>query len=180
MGLLNGAVAQLLIEQCAVFLALLMGASAIHKLARWGRTLGAAREFAGVPSGAAAYAVLAACVLEVLCAALLMAPSYREAGARLATGILALYLGLILKAIVLGRRDTDCGCSFGAPRRGLWLFEVGRNALLLTLAVLVALSGASATPATPSAVLAAVAFLTLYCALDQVMGLEPMRKGTVL
>jgi methylamine utilization protein MauE len=180
MGFLTGPVAQLLVEQCAVFLALLMGASAIHKIARWGRTLGAAREFVGVPAGAAAYTVVAACVIESLAAALLMAPSYRETGARLATVVLGLYLGLILRAIVLGRRDVDCGCSFGAPRRILGAFEVGRNTLLLILAALVALAGGSSAPASASEVLAAVAFLTLYGALDQVMGLEPMRKGTVL
>jgi hypothetical protein len=172
-------IAQLLVEQCAVFLALLMGASAIHKLARWPRTLEAARDFAGVPAGAAIHAVVAACVLEALSAALLMAPSYRQAGARLAAGIFALYLGLILKAIVLGRRDVDCGCSFGAPRRTLGLFEVGRNALLLILAALVAAAGNSTAPATVSTVLAGIAFLTLYGALDQVMGIAPMRKGIV-
>jgi hypothetical protein len=173
-------IAQLLIEQCAVFLALLMGASAIHKIGRWGRTLDAARDFAGVPAAAAIHAVVAACVLEVLSAALLMAPSYRQAGARLAAGLLALYLGLILRAIVLGRRDVDCGCSFGAPRRTLGFFEVGRNVLLLVLAALVAAAGNAAAPATLSEVLAGVAFLTLYGALDQVMGLAPMRNGTVL
>jgi Methylamine utilisation protein MauE len=178
MGLFK--VAQLLIEQCAVFLALLMGASALHKIGRWGRALGAARELAGVPSGVSAHAaVAAACGLETLSAALLMAPSYRQAGARLAVGILALYLGLILKAIALGRRDIDCGCSFGAPQRALGLLEVGRNALLLVLAALVGLSGDIVAPATASEVLAGVAFLALYAALDQVMGLAPMRKGTV-
>jgi hypothetical protein len=35
-------------------------------------------------------------------------------------------------------------------------------------------------PAQPTEILAALAFLTLYGALDQVMGLQPMRKGTAL
>ena len=43
MGILGGPIAQLLIEQCAVFLALLMGASAIHKVARRERTLGVSK-----------------------------------------------------------------------------------------------------------------------------------------
>jgi hypothetical protein len=178
MGLFK--VGQLLIEQCAVFLALLMGASAIHKLARWRRTLDAAREFAGVPAGAAFPAAAGVCVLEALSAAFLMAPSYRQAGARIAAALFALYLGLVLKALLLGRREVDCGCSFGPPQRPLGLFEVGRNALLLILATLVVLAGNAAVPATLSQVLSGIAFLTLYAALDQVMGLAPMRKGTVL
>jgi hypothetical protein len=133
-----------------------------------------------MPARATAYGVVTVCALEALSAALLMAPSYRQLGARLAVVVLALYLGLILRAILLGRRDVDCGCSFGAPRRMLGEFEVARNAILLILASLVAVAGNPAAPASLSDILAAIAFLALYGAIDQVMGLEPMRKGTVL
>jgi hypothetical protein len=177
---LSGAVAQFLIGEAAVFLAFLLAASAIHKIARWDRTRSAARDFAGMPARASAYGVVAACTLEALSAALLMAPSYRGLGARLGMVLLALYLGLILRAILLGRRNVDCGCSFGAPQRLLGAFEVARNAVLLILASLVAVAGNPAAPASPSDMLAAAAFLALYGALDQVMGLQPMRKGTVL
>jgi hypothetical protein len=176
----GGAVTRFLIGEAAVFLALLLAASAIHKIARWDRTRAAARDFAGIPAAAAAYGVVAACLIEALSAALLMAPSYRELGARLAALVLALYLGLIVRAILLGRRDVDCGCSFGAPQRALGAFEVGRNTLLVILASLVAVSGNAVAPPSPTDILAAVAFLALYGALDQVMGLKPMRKGTVL
>jgi hypothetical protein len=180
MAHLSGAVAQFLIGEAAVFLAFLLAASAIHKIARWDRTRAAARDFAGIPARASAYGVVAACALEALSAALLMAPSYRELGARVAVVVLALYLGLILRAILLGRRDVDCGCSFGAPRRMLGAFEAARNAILLILASLVAVAGNPPTPASLSDILAAIAFLALYGALDQVIGLQPMRKGTVL
>jgi uncharacterized membrane protein YphA (DoxX/SURF4 family) len=173
-------VAQLLIAQLAVFLALLLAGSAVHKLWRWGRSVTAAQEFARLPAIAAAPAVAAAAFAEVLSAALIMAPGYRAAGACLAVALFAVYLALIGWAISEGRRDVDCGCSFGAARRDLGAFEALRNALLLLCALIVAGSGKGTEPALASQVLAGCAFLALYSALDQVMGLQPMRKGTVL
>jgi hypothetical protein len=66
-------------------------------------------------------------------------------------------------------------------RRSLGAFEVGRNSVLAAMALFVAGSAARGGPAIAlSQVLAAAAMFALYAAIDQVMGLRPMRPGAVL
>jgi hypothetical protein len=172
---------QVLAAQFAAFLAVLLAASAAHKWWRWDHTLGVVRDFAGVP-GAAAPAVTATVgVVEWLAAALLFFPSYRVLGALLAATILTVYLALIARSLSAGRRDVDCGCSFGPARHSIGAYEVGRNAVLAAVALFVAASAARGGPVIAlSQVLAAAAMLVLYGALDQVMGLRPMRRGVAL
>lgn len=180
-GVATSDVTQLLIAQLAAFLALLLAASAIHKVLDWRRTLGVVRDFAGVPRAAAGAAFAAVSVAELFAGALLVVPKYRMAGAWLATLILAAYLALILRALLANRRVVDCGCSFGPARGGLGAFEVGRNALLIAMALLVAVSGSvSEAPVMASQAFGACVFLALYVAIDQVMSVRPMRPGTAL
>jgi hypothetical protein len=111
----------------------------------------------------------------------LFLPAYRVLGALLAASIVTAYLTLIVRALLSGRRDVDCGCSFGPGRHRLGAFEAGRNAVLAAMALFVAASAARGGPSVAtSQVLGAAALLALYGALDQVMGLQPMRKGAVL
>lgn len=174
-------VGQALACQVAAFLAVLLAVSAGHKALRFGQARRIAGDFAGVPPWAAAPAILAAILGEGLAAALLCAPSGRVPGALLAAFFLSVYLALIARSLVSGRRDVDCGCSFGAARHPLGAFEVGRNAVLIVLALLVAASSARGAAAmAASQLLAAAALVALYAALDQVMALGPMRRGTVL
>jgi hypothetical protein len=170
----------LLSSQIAAFLALLLAASAAHKVLGFARARAAAHEFAGVPPAAAAAAAAAMAFAETLAAVLLIAPAYRAAGAWLATAIFGIYLALIACAI-LERREVDCGCSFGGARRTPGAFEATRNGVLVMLAMLAALSSAGgALPVAASQALAACALFALYAALDQVVGQSPMRKGTAL
>jgi len=179
-GVMHG-VAQLLICQIGVFLALLLAASAVHKGMRWAYTKRAVHEFAGVPRSAAAAAAAAAALGESLAALLLFVPAFRRTGALLAALIFGAYLALMLRAIVRGRRDVDCGCSFGPTRHPLGAFDVVRNAVLTAFALLVAVSGAGGAEAVAaSQALAGCALLALYGALDQVMALQPPRRGVVL
>ncbi|HEY3849481.1 MAG TPA: MauE/DoxX family redox-associated membrane protein [Steroidobacteraceae bacterium] len=172
---------QVLAAQFAAFLAFLLAASAAHKWLRWKHTLAVMRDFAGVPPAAAPAAAAAAGLAEWLAATLLFFPSYRVLGALLAASILTVYLTLIARSLIAGRRDVDCGCSFGPARHALGIFEVARNSVLASLALLVAASAASGGAAiAASQVLGAVALLALYGALDQAMGMRPMREGTVL
>jgi hypothetical protein len=103
-----------------------------------------------------------------------------------------------LRASAQGRRDVDCGCTFGMAHRPLGPFQVTRNALLIGMAALAAVGGALAgaggavgvggAPAsaggvalgTGSEILAALALAALYGALEQVMSLTPPRGGVVL
>lgn len=172
---------QVLAAQIAAFLAFLLAASAAHKWLRWKHTLAVVRDFAGAPPAAAPVAAAAAGLAEWLAAALLFFPSYRVLGALLAASILTMYLTLIVRSLIAGRRDVDCGCSFGPARHPLGPFEVVRNSVLASLALLVAASAVRGGAAVaPSQVLGAGALLALYGALDQAMGLQPMRKGAVL
>jgi len=169
-----------LLAQLGAFLALLLAASAVHKALRRQRAESAVRELAGVPQAAAGSAVAAACLAEMLSAVLLLVPAGRGAGAGLSMLILAAYFALIARAVMQGRRDVDCGCRFGTGGGRLGAFEIGRNALLLAGATLLAARASEAAPIELSQLLGACALLAVYAALDQVMGLRPMRAGAVL
>ncbi len=172
---------QVVAAQFAAFLAFLLAASATHKWWRWERTLDVVRNFSGIPSKAARAAAVTVGGVEWLAAALLFLPAYRILGALLAATVLTVYLALILGAIGAGRREADCGCSFGPARHALGPFEIGRNATLAAMALFVAGSAARGGPVIAlSQILAAAAMLALYGALDRVMGLRPMRTGVAL
>jgi Methylamine utilisation protein MauE len=175
-------VIQLLIVQLAAFQAALLLASGLHKLIRRERTQAVIHEFAGVPRHLAPFAVVAVALLELLAGLLLWTPSHRAAGGVLAVLIWSGYLLLILRAIVQGRRDVDCGCTFGSAQRPLGAYQVVRNAGLTGVALLVAAGSAVSVtgPLIASQILAALALLALYGALDQVMTLTPPRTGELL
>jgi hypothetical protein len=172
-------VIQLLVAQLAAFQAVLLLASGLHKLTRRSRTRSVIHDFAGVPRYLAPAAGVVVAATEMLAGLLLWMPSYRAQGSVLAALIWGGYLALILRAIAQGRRDVDCGCTFGATQRPLGVFQVMRNGVLVCVALLVAAgSAASVTnPVIASQILAAFALLALYGALDQVMALTPLRRG---
>jgi Methylamine utilisation protein MauE len=194
----------LLAAQLAAFLALLLLASGLHKMIRRDRSQSVVREFAGVPRVLAPFAVMAVAAAELLAGLLLLMPAYRTLGGVFAALIWAVYLGLILRAIAQGRRDVDCGCTFGIAHRPLGAFQVVRNALLVSMAAVVAMGapgslgaavnmgaaksmGAAVNmgstaggPFVASQILAALALAALYGALEQVMALTPPRGGVLL
>jgi hypothetical protein len=177
---------QVLAAQLAVFQALLLAASAVHKASAWSHSLGVMRQFGGVPRSLASTALGTVIASEFVAASLLLVPSYRAAGAILAAALWTVYLGLILRAILQNRRDLECGCSFGLPSgassRPLGVFQLVRNAVLTAMAV--GIAGMSAVAGGVSVelsqVLGGVALLALYGALDQVMALQPLRSGELL
>jgi hypothetical protein len=173
-------VAGVLLAQLAAFLAVLLLASAAHKVSSWRRTLAVVADFGGVPRAAAAGAGFAACAIEAAAGLLLVLPPHRRVGAALGTAILAVYLALIARAVAQRRGAVDCGCSFGASSRRLGIFEITRNAVLLAAALLLFAFADAIAPLTPSQLLAACALLALYAAVDQLAALQPMRRGTVL
>jgi hypothetical protein len=173
---------QALTAQLAMFQALLLAASAVHKAVRWSQSQGVVRQFAGVPASLAASALGTAIFAELYAGALLIVAPYRTAGAMSAAVIWTCYLLLIVRAILQDRRDVDCGCSFGPTSRPLGAFQVARNALLASVAMLIAWvsTTSGSVPSRGSQVLGGIALLALYGALDQVMALRPLRSGEVL
>jgi hypothetical protein len=178
---LAGAV-QAFAVQMAAFQAMLLAASAVHKVARWTHSRIVLRQFTGVPGILAGLALGAATAAELAAGGLLVVPAYRTTGAVLAALIWTLYLALIVRAIVQGRRDVDCGCSFGPASRPLGSFQISRNLVLAALALFVAcVSAFLGTVATQGTfVLGGLALLALYGALDQVMALQPLRSGELI
>jgi hypothetical protein len=182
--------ASILAVQLAWFLALLALVSAGHKLSDPGRARRAARQLLpGLTEVLAALAVRVATLGEFAAALLLLLPSERMGGAALAAAIWTGYLVVLARAALAGRRDVDCGCSFGAARHALGRFELLRGAVLVGLAVSVAvttrLGGGSVADGMDAARMAALgitaaALLVLYAALDQVMAQSPLRSGEVL
>ena len=173
---------QVLAAQLAVFQALLLAASAVHKAAAWSRSLAVMRQFGGVPRSWSSTALGTVIASEFVAALMLLIPAYRTAGAILAATLWTVYLGLILRAILQNRRDLECGCSFGPSSRPLGAFQLLRNAVLTAMAVGIAGISvvAGGVSVELSQVLGGVALLALYGALDQVMALQPLRSGELL
>jgi Methylamine utilisation protein MauE len=182
MGASLGSAAQSFAVQMATFQAMLLAASAVHKAVRWTHSRNVMRQFAGVPGVLAGTSLGVATAVELAAGALLMVPAYRAMGAALATLIWTLYLALIVRAIVQGRRDVDCGCSFGPTSRPLGSFQIARNLVLVALAAFIAWVSAlgSSVPAQGTFLLGGLALLALYGALDQVMALQPLRSGELI
>jgi uncharacterized membrane protein YphA (DoxX/SURF4 family) len=176
----TSAAIQALMAQFAIFEALLLAASAVHKAVRWPQSRQVVRRFAGIPAALAAPALAAVILAEVSAALLLGVAATRAAGALVAALLLGCYLVLIVRAIVQNRRDVDCGCSFG-PARPLGAFQVARNGLLFAGTLLLAAVSVSSGSAPPQAsqVLGGLALLALYGALDEVMAVRPLRGGVV-
>jgi uncharacterized membrane protein YphA (DoxX/SURF4 family) len=172
-------VVQFLVAQLAAFQAALLIASGVHKWLHRGRTQTVVREFARVPRRIAPVAVVLIAGAELLTGVLLLIPACRAAASVLAAMIWCAYLLLILRAIGRGRREVDCGCTFGSAHRPLGVYQVARNAGLVCMALLVAGASATgdATALFASQVLAAIALLVLYGALDQTMALMPGAGG---
>ncbi len=82
-------------------------------------------------------------------------------------------------ALAQGRREVDCGCSFGPTSKPLGSFQIARNLVLAALAVFIAWASAfrGTAPTQGIFVLGGLALLALYGALDQVMALQPLRRG---
>ena len=177
-----GSAVQSFAAQMAMFQAMLLAATAVHKAVRWTHSRNVMRQFAAVPGVLAGSSLGVAIAVELAAGAQLLVPAYRTTGAVLAALIWTLYLALIVRAIVQGRRDVDCGCSFGPTSRPLGSFQIARSLVLAALAAFIAWVSAfgSTVPAQGTFLLGGLALLALYGALDQVMALRPLRSGELI
>ena len=173
--------------QIAAFLAVLLFASAIHKLVQRPRSHRAARSLAGLGAPAAGFAVAVIAVAEAVAGIALLTPAARTAGALLAAGIWGGYCILLVRMVAAGREDVDCGCSFGAVPHALGasaLLRTGGLALVALLTTAAARAGGArgadfdiGSVATSGC--AALALLALYLAFDQIGGLRRPRTGAM-
>lgn len=140
-----------------LFLALLLGASALHKALDHRRLAIAAARLSSMTPQAGPMLLIVAGVAEGMAALCLLVPPLRLAGA----GIAAL-LWLAYALLLLRRRGEalDCGCDLVARERLIGPSQIARPAMLLLLALSVALSpNAAFTLDTP---FAAIGFLALW------------------
>ncbi|HUY83066.1 MAG TPA: MauE/DoxX family redox-associated membrane protein [Steroidobacteraceae bacterium] len=170
--------------QVAAFLAALALASAAHKIARPARARGAIESLTGCGAAAAGVAVAAVAAAEASAGAALLLPALRVLGAALAAGLWAGYFAALARAFAAGRRDIDCGCSFGDGHRSLGRYQLARTGGLALLALAVAAAPRAAgavagrpSGATLSTIGGALALLALYLALDEVMGLRELEPA---
>jgi uncharacterized membrane protein YphA (DoxX/SURF4 family) len=170
-------VSQLLLSQLALFLALLLATSVLHKARQYGRVRGAAAELTRLKGRAADVAVVVAGVSEAAAAVLLCISGMRAVGAWVAAAVIAVYLGFIMAAIATNRRDFDCGCNLGSPRRALGAFAIARNSILVLCGLLVALYISDFSAPSGSELLPAAILLAIYFALDEVIAVRSLTRS---
>jgi Methylamine utilisation protein MauE len=158
-----------------LFLALVLGTAAVHKLVAQPRVAAAAAALVGTGRAPGQVLALAAATLEALAAIALLLPATRVLGAGLAMALWSAYGA----ALVLAHRRggaADCGCSFGAAPKPVDTFALLRAPLLVLLATLVALAPAIA-PFSVEAPFAALALFALYFAAGELAALPTPRRS---
>lgn len=149
-----------------VFLALVLAIAAVHKLAKRDRLATATSRLTGLPLSSASLVSQAAAAVEGLAALALLFAETRTLGGTIAA---TLWLGY---AILLSRRfgqSLDCGCSLGQREKPVSAALVARAFGLSGLALIAAFAPHEAfSVETP---FAALGFLALYLALDELLAL---------
>jgi hypothetical protein len=179
------AVTAALAVQVAAFLAALALVSAGHKLARPARTRAAIEALTGVSATTAAVALVILAIAEAGAGVALLIPALRTAGAVLAATVWAGYGVALARAVAAGRRDLDCGCSFGESHARLGPHHVLRAGGLALVAATIAAAPAAVAVARHSFAVSlstiggALALLALYFALDQLMNLASPAAGAL-
>ena len=157
----------------ALSFAALFAASAVHQLLEWDDWPGIVRNYRLVPDWLAGVVAVAIPCGEAFCAAALLWPPARTAGAVVAAALLLLFAAALGINIARGRTRIDCGCFALPLRRAISPWMVVRNGVL---AILVLSLLAPATPRTlsPFEIVASVGFVAtlafLYPVLDLLFG----------
>jgi len=128
---------------CSMFIGVLFLTSGVSKLADKKMFVGVVRGFALLPDAAATLVGTLLPYVEILIAVTLLLDVYR--GAVLAVAIVLLTSFAIAVSINLlrGRSYISCGCFFAHENSPLTWFLVGRNVLLIVVAVVGALTSNS-------------------------------------
>jgi len=156
----------------ALFLALVLAVSAGQKLVERERMAVAAGRLTGLSGAMGGVANIVAAVVEIMAALCLLVPPAQALGGAIA-GALWLAYGVAL-AMRYGE-TLDCGCSFAAREKPVGPFMLLRAFGLMALGFVVVLS--AATPFDLVAPFAAIAFLVLYLAANELGGIIIYRKG---
>jgi hypothetical protein len=143
-------------------------------------------ELTGLPWTLAGIVAIGIAAAELTAGIGLWIPAARFNAALLAALVWGSYFAYLLRAVIAGHSDVDCGCGFSSAHRPLGAFELVRAAILTSLGLMVAVSAAAAPGAVAydisvaailTELLAGGALLALYAALDEVMSIQPLRAG---
>ena len=149
-----------------IFMALLLGLSAAHKVLSPERLVSAAARLTGVRLVYGQMLGICAAALEGLSAVLLLFDETRVLGAGIATGLWAGYAALLW----LRRGESlDCGCSFGKREKPVDLPTMARPAGLAVIGMTAILLPADSI--TIESLFAGFGFVALYVALDELMAI---------
>lgn len=119
-------------------LAILLAASAAHKLFGFRPFVGVVRNYDLAPASIAAVIAVALIVVEAVLAIGLAMETFRGVAAFGAAAIFSAYGAAIAINMHRGRVAIDCGCSFGAAADRLSLDLLYRNAALVAGALIAA------------------------------------------
>lgn len=152
-----------------LFLALLLGGSAIHKIAAHDRLATAAGRLTGLHRQGM-LVLIAAGTVELVAAACLIAPPLRQTGALIGAGLWLVYAAALLRH----RGQTlDCGCDLVAREKPVDWPLIARPALLSLLALIVSTLPAAAF--TLDAPFAAAGLLALYLGASELLAIPHPR-----
>lgn len=155
----------------SLFLALVLGGSALHKALDRRRLSTAAARLVGARASHGPLLLVAAGGIEAVAALCLLVPALRPTGGLLAAALWALY-GL---ALARRRGETlDCGCDLVARERPVAMWQIVRAFGLSALAVLVSTLAAAAETSF-DAPFAAAGFLALYLAASELSAIPHPR-----
>lgn len=153
----------------ALFLALLLVGSAVHKAVAQDRLASVASRLTGLRAQGITVLILAG-TLEAVAAVCLVLPDLRNAGSLLAAAVWSAYAGALLRH----RGETlDCGCDLVVREKPVDWPVIARPAVLAAMAAFV-----SALPAAPigiDAPFAAAGLLALYLAASELLAIPHAR-----
>lgn len=155
----------------ALFLGIVLAMAAAHKLAERTRLTQATAGLLRLAPALAMPATMAAAAIEFAAALALLIPASRPAGALLAALLWAGYGAALVAAHRRGDGGIDCGCDFGARRRGIGRFTIIRAFALAAAALLVSLSPAGGGGIDVQSIFAALAFVALLFAAGEIANL---------
>lgn len=160
----------------ALFLAIVLAVAAAHKLEESARLTRATAGLLRLGPAVAAPVMMAAAAIESAAALALLFPASRPVGALLAALLWTGYGAALLAARRRGDGGIDCGCDFGARRRGIGRFTIARAFALAATALLLGLSPAGGS-IDIQAIFAALAFSALLFAAGEIANLPDASRS---
>lgn len=157
----------------ACLLALVLGSAAAHKLIDRARLSRATGRLLRLNPALALPATFAAAAVEAVAALALLMPATRTTGAAIAILLWLTYAAALHAAHRRGEDALDCGCSFGAHRKGLDLFTRARPLVLALFAAGLIVVPASIDVIAP---FAGLALFAMYIAAAELAALPSTRS----